>query len=622
MLLPCPDETPILEDAMRRALLFLTCITLAGATAASAPPATSPRYAHTSSAEVKQFLALYGSLYEAVRYESQKAEWAASTDVTDEHVGGRIAAGKALAALAGSPAVIEKCRGFLKHPDSLSELDARQIQKILLEAAEAPGTVPEIVAKRVEAEARQSSILDSFPFCLERQGSECVKPVSANDIDDLLAQSTDLKERLRVWNASKESGPALKPGLVELRDLRNAVAKEMGYRSFFELQVADYDMTVDEMMTMLSSFMRDMEPLYREVHCWTKHELAKKFREPVPRMIPAHWLNNRWAQNWTGIVEGVDLDPYFKDKTPEWIVKKGEAFYVSMGFPALPETFWKLSDLYPVPAGAARKKNTHASAWDMSLEGDVRSLMSVQPNSRWFSTSHHELGHIYYYLSYDRPAVPLFLREGANRAFHEGIGDLISIASGQEPYLRAVGIVPRGAKIDKKKWLLNEALEEAVPFIPWSAGTMSFWERDLYEKNLPPEQFNKRWWDYVARFQGVAPPSPRGEQFCDAATKTHINDDPAQYYDYAIATVLKYQLHDKICRGILKKDPHSCNYYGSKPVGDFLRGILELGATRPWRQVIREATGSELSTKAMMSYFKPVLDDLKRRNKGMPCAWE
>jgi peptidyl-dipeptidase A len=607
---------------MRRALLFLTGIALAGATAASAPPDTSPRYAHTSSSEVKQFLALYGSLYEGVRYEAQKAEWAASTDVTDEHVGGRIAAGKALAALAGSPAIIEKCREYLKHPESLSALDARQLQKILLEAAEAPGTVPDIVAKRVEAEARQSSILDSFPFCLERKGSECVKPVTANDIDDLLAKSTDLKERLRVWNASKESGPALKPGLIELRDLRNAVAKEMGYRSFFELQVADYDMTVDEMMTMLSSFMKDMEPLYREVHCWTKYELANKFREPVPRMIPAHWLNNRWAQNWTGIVEGVDLDPYFKDKTPEWVVKKGEAFYVSMGFPALPETFWKLSDLYPVAAGSARKKNTHASAWDMSLEGDVRSLMSVQANSRWFGTSHHELGHIYYYLSYDRPGVPLFLREGANRAFHEGIGDLISIASGQEPYLRAVGILPRGAKIDKKKWLLNEALEEAVPFIPWSAGTMSFWERDLYEKNLPPEQFNKRWWDYVARFQGVVPPSPRGEQFCDAATKTHINDDPAQYYDYAIATVLKYQLHDKICRSILKKDPHSCSYYGSKPVGDFLRGILELGATRPWREVIREATGAELSTKAMVSYFKPVLDDLKRRNKGRQCEWE
>ena len=93
--------------------------------------------------------------------------------------------------------------------------------------------------------------------------------------------------------------------------------------------------------------------------------------------------------------------------------------------------------------------------------------MSVQPNTRWFSTSHHELGHIYYYLSYDRPGVPMILRGGANRSFHEGIGELISLASLQLPYLREVGILPEGEEIDEIKWLLNEALTETVPFLPW-----------------------------------------------------------------------------------------------------------------------------------------------------------
>jgi len=615
---------------MRRALLSLALVSslLLASSCTVQPRGTSSTSAGSggsarqSPQEVEEFLRMFSTLFEGVRYEAQKAEWASSTDVTDEHVGGRIAADKALAALVGSPAVITRVKGFLKHKENLSPLDVRQLQKILLAAAEAPGTIPDVVAKRVEAEAKQSSILDSYHFCLQRKGSECLKPVTANGIDDILNESKDLPKRLQAWEASKEIGPALKPGLVELRDLRNAVAKEMGYHSFFDLQVADYDMSVDEMMTMLDGFRRDMEPLYKEIHCWTKYELASQYHQPVPKKIPAHWINNRWAQNWTGIVQGVNLDPYFKGKTPEWIVQKGEAFYVSMGFPPLPAAFWKLSDLYPVPQGSKRNKNTHASAWDMNLEGDVRSLMSVEANSQWFSTAHHELGHIYYYLSYDRPDVPIFLREGANRGFHEGIGDLIAIAAGQEPYLLQMGILPADVKIDKKKWLLNEALEEAAPFIFWSAGTISFWERDLYENNLPPDQFNKQWWDYVDKFQGVVPPSPRGEQFCDAATKTHINDDPAQYYDYAIATVLKYQLHDKICRDVLKVDPHSCNYYNSKAVGDFLRGILRQGATRPWREVIREATGSELSTKAMAAYFQPVLEDLEKQNAGRQCGWE
>ena len=70
--------------------------------------------------------------------------------------------------------------------------------------------------------------------------------------------------------------------------------------------------------------------------------------------------------------------------------------------------------------------------------------------------------------------------------------------------------------------------------------------------------------------QGVEPPAPRGEEFCDAATKTHINDTPAYYYSYAFATVLKFQLHDYIARKILKQPPQSCNYADNKEVGAWL----------------------------------------------------
>ena len=68
--------------------------------------------------------------------------------------------------------------------------------------------------------------------------------------------------------------------------------------------------------------------------------------------------------------------------------------YVSLGFPRLPESFWQKSDLYPVDKPSPRKKNSHASAWHIDRENDVRSLMSVEPNQQWFGTAHHELGHI------------------------------------------------------------------------------------------------------------------------------------------------------------------------------------------------------------------------------------
>jgi peptidyl-dipeptidase A len=571
--------------------------------------------------EAQHFLNLYESVFQKLYYLWAEAEWAASTDVTPEHDAARIASRKAYSSFAGNAEVIRQVRRFQANPARLSSLQTRQLEKIMLAAAESPGTIPEVVARRVEAESRQSSTLDGFTFCMERKGSECTREITPNEIDDLLVSSRDLEERRKIWEVSKQTGPALKEGMEDLRQLRNAVAREMGFDSFFALQVADYGMTVDEMMETLRGFIRDIDPLYKQIHCWTKHQLAERYGQPVPKRIPAHWLGNRWSQSWPGIVEGVDMDALFEGKSPEWVMEQAEAFYVSLGFPELPDSFWEKSDLYPVPEGSDRKKNTHASAWHLNVADDVRSLMSVTPNASWFSTTHHELGHVYYYIAYSRPEVPLLLREGANRAFHEGIGSQIGVAAMQIPYLRHLGLIPEDRKQDAMGVLLNEALTEAVPFIPWGAGTISHWEHDIYEENLPPEKWNERWWEYVAKFQGVDPPAPRAGDLCDACTKTHVNDDPAQYYDYAMATVLQYQLHEYVARVILKQDPRSCNYYGSREAGEFLRSILSKGATEDWRKVIREATGSEISTRPMLEYFRPLLDHLQKENAGRDCSW-
>jgi len=292
----------------------------------------------------------------------------------------------------------------------------------------------------------------------------------------------------------------------------------------------------------------------------------------------------------------------------------------SLGFPKFPESFWTKSDLYELPADATRKKNTHASAWDINLQGDVRSLQNVKPDFQWFGTAHHEMGHVFYFLSYDRPGNPMVLRDGASPAFHEAMAETLATPTIQLPYLRQVGVVPADMKFDETQWLLNSALDQIV-FMPWSAGVMAAWEHDFYESNLSTNELNKRWWQYVEKYQGIAPPEPRGEEFCDPATKTHINDDPALYYQYAIAFAIKYQLHMHIATKLLRQDPRNCNFYGNKEVGAFLYNLMKVGATRDWRQLIREATGEELSAKAMLEYYAPLMKYLQEQNKGRAVGW-
>ena len=563
-----------------------------------------------------RFLALANAGYQALYRVNSEAQWTAVTDVTPEHDAAAEAAGKAYAAFNGNPAIINEARELLTHPKELNELTVRQLKQLLLNAAEGPMTNPDLVARRVAAETKQASILNSFKFTLKGQ------PITANQIDDKLEKSVDLNERKAVWEASKESGPALKPNLVVLRDLRNGVAKEMKYPDYFALEVAAYGMTTDEMLKMLENWMATLRPLYLQLHTWAKYKLAEKFHQPVPKKIPAHWINNRWAQEWPGLVEAANIDKYFEGRKPEWIIKTAEQFYTGLGFPSLPQSFWEKSDLYPVPPDSKRKKNTHASCGHIDLENDIRSLQSIEPNARWFFTAHHELGHGHYFMAYSRPEVPYLLRLGAAPGFHEGVGELISLASSQVPYLQSRGVLPLEFDADKTAFLLDDALARSIPFIYFSCGVMPHWEADIYAHNLPADQWNARWWKYVSDFQGIEPPSPRGEEFCDAATKTHINDNPAYYYNYAFATVFKFQLHDYIARKILHQPPQSCNYADNKEVGAWLNNILKKGGTEDWRKVLKEATGEDISTRAMMDYFKPLMSWLEEQNKGRQIGWD
>jgi peptidyl-dipeptidase A len=601
-----------------------------GAEAARRP--SGPVVAHAThdelQAEADTLLAYYHASFVPLRYEASLAAWAASTDVTPRHTGRRTGADTVYSAFIGGARYIERARRLLEHRDALSEQTVRQLETLLQLAASAPQTAPELSRRRVETESDMSAKLDGFPFCLDREPGaprtkeSCTSPLTTNEIDQVLVESDDLEERLSYWRASKEVGFALKSGIVELRELRNGVAREMGHEDFFALEVAEYGMTTAEMMALLERLESEVRPLYRQLHCWAKHRMAERFGvEEVPDAIPAHWIGNRWAQSWPGLVESVDRDALVEGKEPEWLLEQAERFYMSLGFPELPESFWEKSDLYPVPEGEDRDKNDHASAWHLDLDDDVRSLMSVEANWRWFETTHHELGHIYYYLAYSRPEVPPLLRRGANRAFHEGIGTLIEHASGMTPYLVEIGVMDQTEAPDQVQLLLDSALTGPIVFLPFAAGTMSRFEHRLYAGELEEDELQDAWWSLVETHQGVTPPAKRPAGACDACTKTHITGDPAQYYDYALASVLVYQLHDHICNEILEQDPHACNYLDAKRVGSFLERLLRPGATRDWRVLLRETVGAELSAEPMLEYYRPLTTWLEAENRGRDCTF-
>ncbi len=575
----------------------------------------NPEKELTPKEEAQAFLDNYTQKYQELYAASSEAEWALNTKIVagDTLTGNKAEqAGKAFAAFTGSEENINKARTFMKLGKELDKLQMRQFSAILYMAGANPAVAKDIVADKIKAETEQTKALFGYEFMLNG------KSVSTNQLDSILVSSTDLNTRLAAWKSSKEVGKNLREGLIKLRDLRNASVQALGYEDYFAFQVSEYEMDGQEMVELNHQIINEIWPIYRELHTWARYELAKKYKQPVPDMLPAHWLPNRWGQEWSSMVNvaGLNFDEALEEKGAEWIMTQGEDFYVSLGYDKLPQSFYEKSSLYPLPAGADYKKNNHASAWHMDLNKDVRSLMSVEPNMRWWGTVLHELGHIYYYQAYSTEQVPVLLRGGANRAYHEAIGTLIGLASMQKPFLAEKGLVRDDADMDEIQGLLKEALDYIV-VMPWASGVMTDFEYQLYSKDqYNPETLNKTWWDLKKKYQGIVPPSVRGEEYCDAASKTHINNDAAQYYDYALANVMLFQFHMHISKNILKQDPHATNYYGSKETGAFLNKLMAPGATVDWRDNLMNTMGEGISASAIIEYFDPLLTWLRKENEG------
>lgn len=82
-------------------------------------------------------------------------------------------------------------------------------------------------------------------------------------------------------------------------ELGNDGAREMGYENLGDLWRGGYDMESEEFAAEIERLWGQVEPLYNELHCYTRGKLSEKYGSDVVSAdgpIPAHLLGNMWAQ--------------------------------------------------------------------------------------------------------------------------------------------------------------------------------------------------------------------------------------------------------------------------------------------------------------------------------------
>ncbi len=459
------------------------------------------------------------------------------------------------------------------------------------------------------------------------------QPINGSDIEAEMGSNRNPEELKEMWTSWHDNvGGPMGADYARMVAIANEGAKELGFKDTGAMWRSGYDMPADDFAALTDRLWMEVKPLYDELHTFTRNKLNAKYGDAVQSKtgpIRADLLGNMWAQEWGDIYDlvappgsgeiGYDIGALLKakGKTEMDMVKTGEGFFSSLGFDPLPESFYKRSQFLK-PAN--REVVCHASAWDIDNVDDLRIKMCIKINTGDFVTIHHELGHNYYQRAYNKQD---FLHlNGANDGFHEAIGDAIALSITPD-YLVQIGLLDKekvpGA--DKDTGLLLRQAMDKVAFLPFSL-IVDKWRWGVFDGSISTANYNKGWTDLRLKYQGIIPPVERPATAFDPGAKYHIPGN-IPYTRYFLARILQFQFYKAACDTAGWKGPlHRCSFYGNKDVGAKLNAMLEMGASKPWPDALEAFTGSrEMSGKAMLEYFKPLMEWLKKENKGAKKGW-
>jgi peptidyl-dipeptidase A len=428
-------------------------------------------------------------------------------------------------------------------------------------------------------------------------------------------------------------GKPMKADYVRMAEISNAGAQELGFADAGALWRSNYDMDPDAFAALTEKIWGEVQPLYNQLHCYTRSKLNEKYGDAVQAKtgpIRADLLGNMWAQEWGNIYDvvapkgagdlGYDIGDLLKAKGYDAtrMVKAGEGFYKSLGFPALPDTFWQRSQ---ITKPADRDVVCHASAWDLDNKDDLRIKMCTKVDAGDFVTIHHELGHNFYQRAYNKQPSRWYM-EGANDGFHEAIGDTMALSITPQ-YLVQIGLLD-SAKVpsaDKDTGLLLRQAMDKVAFLPFGL-LVDRWRWGVFSGQIKPDAYETAWNQMRLKYQGIVPPAERPADAFDPGAKMHV-PGVVPYTRYFLARVLQFQFYEAACKQAGWKGPlHRCSFYGNKKVGKKLNAMLSMGASQPWPDALEAFTGSrEMSGKALINYFAPLKKWLDQQNKGKACTW-
>ncbi|MGY0558337.1 M2 family metallopeptidase [Lysobacter sp. A421] len=616
------------------------------------PAATAPAPANETA---DQFVARVNAEIKAMYPELTTPQWLSSTYIGDD---------TQLLAAKSNERYLSQLNTWIKQAkrfegQQMSPETARSIQLLKLSTSMPAPSDPAELAELTRIASKMEGVYGAGEYCTGEGDAKQCRQLGA--LEEVLRNSRDYDAQLDAWRGWHTISQPMRKDYVRFVELVNKGADEMGFADAGEMWRSGYDMSPVELAAETDRLWSQVKPLYEQLHCYTRTRMAAEYgadkAEVAGGMLPAHLMGNMWQQDWSNLwdivapyenagsldittslesryrhIHSQKLAQYTGERSPaalaqleqdaldasaKQMTKRAEDFYVSLGLQKLPDSYWEKAQFIKP---RDRDVVCHASAWDMNMEGDVRTKMCIRPNEEDFTTIYHELGHVYYYMAYND--LPPIFQTGAHDGFHEAIGDTVVLAMTPK-YLESIGLVD--AQQQGEEALINAQMRMAlskVAFLPFGL-MIDRWRWGVFDGSIAPDQYNQAWWDLKAKYQGVAPVQERGEEFFDPGAKYHVPGN-TPYTRYFLAHVLQFQFYKSLCDAAGYTGPlHECSFYGNKAAGEKLQAMLSKGASQPWQQTLKELTGGEqMDASAILEYFAPLQGWLKQQNEGGTCGWQ